>query len=412
LDYSSNNTITSNNVNNNKEGISLHVSSNNNTISGNIASYNEWGIFLESGFNNRLMNNTANSNSIGILLWSSFNNIMNNNVSNNLDGIFLSGSSNNNITDNAANSNNEWGIFLEGGFNNRLINNTANFNINGISISSSSNNAIFNNTANNNTNCGIHLYYSSNNLIFRNNFMNNSLNANDTHPANNDWHHPVLLEGNYWSDYAGVDDGSGTGKHAIAGDGIGDTLIPHPDANYDNYPFMNESLWERTSVTIPTATGTGNVTINTSSGYFCDETAALNASFFPCLPDSAITFPHGFFNITISGLNTINPETVTINFTFPSAIPTNAEFWKYNSSNGTWYRYPFGDNDGDNFISITITDNGAGDHNPALGIINDPNGIGWRMVAAKVPALTPIGMLALMGIMSAVLAVATLRKRK
>jgi hypothetical protein len=24
---------------------------------------------------------------------------------------------------------------------------------------------------------------------------------------------------------------------------------------------------------------------------------------------------------------------------------------------------------------------GAGDHNPALGIINDPNGIGWRTVA-------------------------------
>jgi hypothetical protein len=178
---------------------------------------------------------------------------------------------------------------------------------------------------------------------------------------------------------------------------------------------MQTWVWNVTaqaSVTIPTATGTGNVTINTSSGYFCDEPEALNASHFPGLPGSAITFPHGFFNISICGLNTSNPENVTINFTYPFPIPTNAEFWKYNSSTGTWYRYPFDGNDGDNVISITITDNGAGDHNPALGIINDPNGVGWRIAAAKVPALTPIGMLALIGIMSVVLAVATSRRRK
>ena len=50
--------------------------------------------------------------------------------------------------------------------------------------------------------------------------------------------------GNYWNDYAGVDDGSG-GR--AAGDGVGDTLIPHPQFTYwqwygyynlDNYPLM------------------------------------------------------------------------------------------------------------------------------------------------------------------------------
>ena len=35
-----------------------------------------------------------------------------------------------------------------------------------------------------------------------------------------------------------MDDGSGVGKHAIAGDGIGDTLIPHPVADFDNFPFV------------------------------------------------------------------------------------------------------------------------------------------------------------------------------
>ncbi len=35
-----------------------------------------------------------------------------------------------------------------------------------------------------------------------------------------------------------MDDGSGTGKHAIAGDGIGDTAIPWPGPDFDNYPFI------------------------------------------------------------------------------------------------------------------------------------------------------------------------------
>jgi hypothetical protein len=186
----------------------------------------------------------------------------------------------------------------------------------------------------------------------------------------------------------------------------------------ENYVYANITefsvfapLGNPTRVTIPTATGTGNVTIETDKGYFCNETDALPAS----PPDPpALTFPHGFFNVTICGLNDTSAETVTINFTFPTAIPTNAEFWKYNSSNGIWYQYPFGSNDGDNVISITITDNGAGDHNPALGVINDPNGVGWSaaVAAAKVPALTPLGILALIGAVGVVLVIGTISTRR
>jgi hypothetical protein len=171
-------------------------------------------------------------------------------------------------------------------------------------------------------------------------------------------------------------------------------------------------LGNPTSVTIPTATGTGNATINTSSGYFCDIPEALDASdFLGNVPDSALTFKHGFFNLSICGLNTTNPENVTINFTFPSAIPTDAEFWKYNASNGTWYQYDFGDNDGDNVISITVTDNGAGDHNPANGTINDPSGTGWPPLAS-VPTMTPIGLIALISVLSVIAATTITRKRK
>ena len=393
IGYSSNNNIIAGNsvFSNIYNGVSLHASSNNN-ISNNTASSNYWhGIYLESSSNDNIITcNTASSNKIfGICLWISSNNntIIDNNVSDNWYGIKISDFSSYNTLTNNTLSNNDRGIHLE----------------------SSSNNTLAHNNINSSNNYGVYLWESNNSLIFYNNIVNNSPNAYDTHPADNDWHHPILLEGNYWSDYTGVDDGSGTGKHAIAGDGIGDTDIPHPAEDYDFYPFMNESLWERTSVILTTATGTGDVEITTSNGYFVNATS-VNESDLPPEGKPPLEFPHGFFNITICGLNTTNPETVTINFTFPSVIPTNAEFWKYNSSNGTWHQYPFDGNDGDNFISITITDNGAGDHNPTLGIINDPNGVGWTTAAAKVPALTPLGLAALIGLLSAI-AISKIRRR-
>ncbi|UCE73610.1 MAG: right-handed parallel beta-helix repeat-containing protein [Methanomassiliicoccales archaeon] len=90
-----------------------------------------------------------------------------------------------------------------------------------------------------NNDVGIKLEFSENNLFYHNNFIDNTVQAQDDAPGDNDWHHPTLLEGNYWSDYTGVDDGSGVGKHADQGDGIGDTLIPHPTTDYDFYPLVH-----------------------------------------------------------------------------------------------------------------------------------------------------------------------------
>jgi len=112
----------------------------------------------------------------------------------------------------------------------------------GIYLSSSDFGIISGNTVANNE-YGIHVYDSCSNLIYHNNILYNIDQAYDTEPAINHWYHPDLLEGNYWSDYLGLDDGSGTEKHAIAGDRIGDTLIPHPSADYDNYPFTVLSGW-------------------------------------------------------------------------------------------------------------------------------------------------------------------------
>jgi parallel beta-helix repeat protein len=82
---------------------------------------------------------------------------------------------------------------------------------------------------------GIYLHASQNNSIFHNNFINNTLNVEiDTINYNNSWDNGI--EGNYWSDYIGVDsnkDGIGDQSHPITqGPGTPPELM-----QYDNRPL-------------------------------------------------------------------------------------------------------------------------------------------------------------------------------
>jgi parallel beta-helix repeat protein len=216
LNLISTNNITSSSLN----AIHLTQSSNNNTISeNNIYSNNENGTFVAVSENNTVHNNNITSNNYGVALDSSlYNNITNNRINNNNHGLFLFLFSNNNTIENNSISTNSQ---------------------NGTYISDSQNNTFLNNDVSNN---GYGFYLdpgSLNNSIFHNNIIGNTEQAFDSAPVNNSWHHLGILEGNFWSDYLGLDDGSGGGKHAISGDGIGDTLIPHPTSDYDLYPLMD-----------------------------------------------------------------------------------------------------------------------------------------------------------------------------
>jgi parallel beta-helix repeat protein len=118
--------------------------------------------------------------------------------------------------------------------------NNISFNANGINItgsgSSSDINSIYSNIISYNSKHGIFIDDGSGNNIFHNLILFNNNQAKDVKTNNWDSNN----EGNYWSDYIGVDNGSG-GRYA--GDGIGDTHIPHPEVGYDNYPFTNAWGW-------------------------------------------------------------------------------------------------------------------------------------------------------------------------
>ena len=155
------NTITSNNISNNHDGIKLYSSSHNAITSNNISSNNDEGIEFHSSSHNAITSNNVSNNYGGILLDSSSNNnITSNNISNNCVGISLDSSSNNNITSNNISSND----------------------CHGISLYSSSHNSITSNNISSNNYDGIRLYYSTtNNNITGNTFTNDGLRVYDSY---------------------------------------------------------------------------------------------------------------------------------------------------------------------------------------------------------------------------------------
>lgn len=243
---STNNSITGNLITNTTwDGISIWYSSSNNSILGNTIMNTESSIHIEGSHStyNRLSNNTITYSTYGILIGnSSFNLLSNNTIAQNKNGILLKSSLINRLSDNVITNSTEHGIYLEGSSYNSISSNTITHSTeHGINLEMSSNISISDNTIAHNG-YGIQLQNSSSIVIYHNAFLDNGVQAVDSIPAANHWHHPELLEGNYWSDYPGVDDGSSWDKHAIAGDGIGDTYLPWPEANYDDYPIVDTTF--------------------------------------------------------------------------------------------------------------------------------------------------------------------------
>jgi len=203
---SNNNKFYENIINNSPPGtfgIYLNDISKNNLIQDNqILGYNEDGIYLTDGSN--------------------YNEIYNNEISKNHDGIQLYDVIENIIAFNSIHNNSDDGIGISG---------------------SSNNNRIYSNLIENNLDTGITSgFKTNNNLIYHNNIRFNLVNGFDD--STNIWNNTYPTGGNYWDDYAGVDNFHGPSQDIPGSDNIGDTpyILPHA-YNQDNYPFMTHLGW-------------------------------------------------------------------------------------------------------------------------------------------------------------------------
>jgi parallel beta-helix repeat protein len=182
------------------------------------------GIYLDYSSNNTISGNNITSNikgyGGGIALDDSSNNtISENNMANNSDGVYLYNSSYNTISKNKLTSNKYAGIVLF----------------------DSSNNSIIENNITNNW-YGIDLYESSGNIIYHNNFEDNIQHVYDRpkgwpgfFPSMNTWDDGYPSGGNYWSDY----EERYPNATEIDDSGIWDTPYVIDENNQDNYPIMN-----------------------------------------------------------------------------------------------------------------------------------------------------------------------------
>lgn len=303
-----------------------------------IISYNDclndgYGIYLYHSHYNTIQKNICDNHSvIGVVVAESNNSLIENNTctSNGQSGIEIIRSILNTVVNNECTSQNSMGIYSDDSDNNEISNNRFNGNTRGLRFLNSDNNNIHSNDFNNNTigqefvNSDSNIVYKNNvtnnsdkgiyiatgpgdgsqwNQIYHNNIINNTNQLVKVTPDQNTWDNGAG-EGNFWSDYAGLDNGNGSRK---AGDGIGDTGLPHQGV--DDYPFMDPSGWNK--VYAPTLTDPGSAC--TTGCYQLTWTVMARATDYIVEEDQTnyFTMPQLIYDGPLTSYNFINKNNGT-----------------------------------------------------------------------------------------------------
>jgi parallel beta-helix repeat protein len=225
LEDSSYNNFRHNDMTNNIYAVLVYASSSNNIIENNLVANSVISIVLTSSSSNSISGNNVTCSGNGIILdGSHFNNITGNNIEANIDrdapqelrhfgeyyGVSLWGSNNNSISENDI-INGIDGVVLHYAMGNNISGNNIINATRGVFLSFGDFYAMY-----------------TFNRFWHNNFINRQQISHI--PSVRSYWDSGYANGNYWSDYAGVD---------ADGDGIGDTPYIIDEDNRDNYPLMS-----------------------------------------------------------------------------------------------------------------------------------------------------------------------------
>ncbi|MFY3386176.1 beta strand repeat-containing protein [Paracidovorax sp. MALMAid1276] len=166
-----------------------------------------------------------------------------------------------------------------------------------------------------------------------------------------------------------------------------------------------------TSGTTPGMTGTATATLS-GGGSGCSLEPGSQFAGLPTAAPPGVVMAYGAFKYDASGCS----GSVTMTLTYPEALPANVEFWKYGPATAgagvsTWFRWSGATLSADRkTVSYTITDNGVGDADPAVGRVSDPfaPALGPAGGAAGIPVDAPWAL----GLLSAALAALGWRRQR
>jgi parallel beta-helix repeat protein len=270
-------------IDGNGTGPDIRVTANNVVIKGFTVKNGTTGVYLYNANDSLVTENDVVFNGDAILVYYSSNFTVHQNIAGNNTGrgILVSNSWNFTVSNNFVYGNGMYGLNANSSAYGLIKQNNAYGNYyDGIGLFDSSNCTIIENNANDNLLYGIIIDSSGNSVIYHNNFISNSFQASD-YDFSNRWDDDV--EGNYWSNYTGVDS-----NH----DGIGDTAHVIIGGSQDNRPLMgmfcsfNASMDHRVNVV-------SNSTIEDFAFFESNSTLRIHVS------NSSATQSFGFCRVRI-----------------------------------------------------------------------------------------------------------------
>jgi hypothetical protein len=195
--------------------------------------------------------------------------------------------------------------------------------------------------------------------------------------------------GNFVTDLTGPGYTGGSGQWNFFGSmpqpSTGGRFVITSNAGRGATPGRDIIMVSPRTVSVATSTGRGPASFSPDDG----SVVSLTAVPPPATPPVAL--PYGMFNFTICCMT---GSTATLSITLPGPVPVGTKWYKYNG--GAWDALPIGDDDGDNFITVTLTDGDPiEDEDSVAGQITDQGGpgspiVGWATYPiSKVRVLLP-----------------------